>query len=171
MRSKRRSRRSRLTSALPATSRRLDPRSRRSRAALARPRPPRRKTAGTSRPRRARTRSARRLSRRIPCSMGLLTPPFSAIVTPDDMGRTMTFIAKKTLPRRTFLRAAGATVALPMLDAMLPAFGADAAPWTPRLGFMYVGNGIVHKTFKPERQGADFELSPVLAPLATLRKQ
>ena len=83
----------------------------------------------------------------------------------------MTFITKRALPRRAFLRAAGATVALPMLDAMLPAFGADSAPWTPRLGFMYVGNGIVHKTFKPERQGADFELSPVLAPLALLRKQ
>ena len=48
----------------------------------------------------------------------------------------MTFITKRTLPRRTFLRAAGATIALPMLDAMLPAFGADSAPWIPRLGFM-----------------------------------
>ena len=83
----------------------------------------------------------------------------------------MTFITKRALPRRAFLRAAGATVALPMLDAMLPAFGADSAPWTPRLGFMYVGNGIVHRTFKPQREGADFELSPVLAPLSNLRKQ
>jgi hypothetical protein len=83
----------------------------------------------------------------------------------------MTFITKRTLPRRTFLRAAGATIALPMLDAMLPAFGADAAPWTPRLGFMYVGNGIVHQTFKPRTVGAAFELSPVLMPLAPLRKQ
>ena len=83
----------------------------------------------------------------------------------------MTFVTKGTLPRRTFLRAAGATLALPMLDAMLPAFGADSAPWTPRLGFMYVGNGIVHKTFKPVGEGSTFELSPVLAPLAPLRKQ
>ncbi len=83
----------------------------------------------------------------------------------------MTFITKRTLPRRTFLRAAGATIALPMLDAMLPAFGADSSPWTPRLGFMYVGNGIVHKTFKPVGEGSSFELSPVLAPLAPLRKQ
>ena len=83
----------------------------------------------------------------------------------------MTFVTKRTLPRRTFLRAAGATLALPMLDAMLPAFGADSAPWTPRLGFMYVGNGIVHKTFKPVGEGSTFELSPVLAPLAPLRKQ
>ncbi len=83
----------------------------------------------------------------------------------------MTFITKRTLPRRTFLRAAGATIALPMLDAMLPAFGADSAPWTPRLGFMYVGNGIVHRTFKPVGEGSSFELSPVLTPLAPLRKQ
>ncbi|HEX5045611.1 MAG TPA: DUF1552 domain-containing protein, partial [Gammaproteobacteria bacterium] len=83
----------------------------------------------------------------------------------------MTFVTKRALPRRTFLRAAGATIALPMLDAMLPAFGADAPAWTPRLGFMYVGNGIVHKTFKPGSEGAGFELSPVLAPLAALRKQ
>ena len=83
----------------------------------------------------------------------------------------MTFITKRTLPRRTFLRAAGATIALPMLDAMLPAFGADSAPWTPRLGFMYVGNGIVHRTFKPIGEGSSFELSPVLAPLAPLRNQ
>jgi hypothetical protein len=83
----------------------------------------------------------------------------------------MTFITKRTLPRRTFLRAAGATIALPMLDSMLPAFGADAAPWIPRLGFMYVGNGIVHRTFKPATEDANFELSPVLLPLAPLRKQ
>jgi hypothetical protein len=83
----------------------------------------------------------------------------------------MTFITKRMLPRRTFLRAAGATIALPMLDSMLPAFGADAAPWIPRLGFMYVGNGIVHRTFKPATEGAGFELSPVLLPLAPLRKQ
>jgi len=83
----------------------------------------------------------------------------------------MTFITKRTLPRRTFLRAAGATIALPLLDSMLPAFGADAAPWVPRLGFMYVGNGIVHRTFKPPTEGAGFTLSPVLQPLSSLRKQ
>src|SRR5512139_3908394 len=83
----------------------------------------------------------------------------------------MTFITKRTLPRRTFLRAAGVGVALPMLDSMLPASGADAAPWVPRLGFMYVGNGIVHRTFKPATEGADFTLSPVLQPLSSLRKQ
>ena len=83
----------------------------------------------------------------------------------------MTFVTKRALPRRTFLRAAGATLALPMLDAMRPAFGADAPIWTPRLGFMYVGNGIVHKTFKPTTEGPNFELSPVLMPLSSVRKQ
>jgi len=83
----------------------------------------------------------------------------------------MTFISKKALPRRAFLRGVGATVALPLLDAMVPAFGADVAPSIPRLGFVYVGNGIVHRTFKPSREGAQFELSPVLRPLAPLRSQ
>ena len=74
-------------------------------------------------------------------------------------GRAMTFkpgtfFSQKALPRRTFLRGAGATLALPLLDAMVPAFAADRAPWTPRLGFVYVGNGIVHKTFKPSGTGS-----------------
>ena len=81
-----------------------------------------------------------------------------------------TFLSQKALPRRTFLRGAGATLALPLLDAMVPAFAADRAPWTPRLGFVYVGNGIVHKTFKPTGTGTRFELSPVLRPLAPLRE-
>ena len=81
----------------------------------------------------------------------------------------MTFITRKALPRRTFLRGVGATLALPMLDAMFPAFGADRARIVPRLGFVYVGNGIVHRTFKPRGEGAGFELSPVLQPLRSLR--
>jgi hypothetical protein len=83
----------------------------------------------------------------------------------------MNFIACKALPRRTFLRGVGAALALPALDAMFPAFGADAARPIPRLGFVYVGNGIVHRTFKPRGAGFDFELSPVLKPLASLRDQ
>jgi hypothetical protein len=80
------------------------------------------------------------------------------------------FVTRKALPRRTFLRGMGATLALPLLDAMTPAFGADRAPWTPRLGFVYVGNGIVHKTYKPVGTGTAFELSPVLKPLEPLRE-
>lgn len=83
----------------------------------------------------------------------------------------MPFIAKKSLPRRTFLRGMGASVALPMLDAMLPAFGADAASPTPRLGFVYVGNGIVHENWRPHGVGRKFELSRDLLPLGPLRDQ
>jgi hypothetical protein len=83
---------------------------------------------------------------------------------------TSTFITKRALPRRTFLRGVGATLALPLLDAMVPAFGADAPRGIPRLGFVYVGNGIVHATFKPRGEGRNFELSPVLSPLAPLRE-
>ena len=83
----------------------------------------------------------------------------------------MTFITRKAIPRRTFLRGAGAAIALPFLDAMLPAFGADSRPVIPRLGFLYTGNGIVHGTFKPRGEGKAFELSPVLKPLEPLRSQ
>src|SRR5262245_58460740 len=82
---------------------------------------------------------------------------------------TCAYITKKALPRRTFLRGAGATLALPLLDAMLPAFAADAPRAIQRLGFVYVGNGIVHRTFRPRGEGASFDLSPVLQPLTSLR--
>ena len=78
------------------------------------------------------------------------------------------FITKKALPRRTFLRAMGATVALPMLDAMVPALTAQAAP-TRRLGFIYAANGVIQDRWTPVTTGASFELSPILSPLANLR--
>ena len=53
---------------------------------------------------------------------------------------------------------------------MVPAFAADRAPWTPRLGFVYIGNGIVHKTFKLPGTGTAFAFSPVLRPLEPLRQ-
>src|SRR5690606_3191657 len=53
--------------------------------------------------------------------------------------RAMTYITGQALPRRTFLRGIGATIALPLLDAMAPAFAADAVRSIPRLGFIYVG--------------------------------
>jgi hypothetical protein len=82
---------------------------------------------------------------------------------------TGTYLRQKALPRRTFLRGIGASLALPLLDAMVPAFAADRAPWTPRLGFIYTGNGIVHKTFKLSGTGTTFTFSPVLKPLEPLR--
>ena len=49
---------------------------------------------------------------------------------------------RQSLSRRTFLRGLGATVALPYLDAMTPAFAAPAAPVT-RVAFVYTANGVI----------------------------
>src|ERR1019366_4758039 len=71
----------------------------------------------------------------------------------------------KPLPRRTFLRAAGATLALPLLDAML-----TAAPTpTTRLGFIYIPHGAVMDQWTPASTAPDFALSPILQPLAAPR--
>ena len=83
-------------------------------------------------------------------------------------------ITKMALPRRTFLRGLGAAVALPFLDAMVPAL-AVAAPRTAaprRLGFIYGSpNGVIQQAFVPKTIGANFELSPILQPLAPVRDQ
>jgi len=81
------------------------------------------------------------------------------------------FVSKKTIARRTFLRGVGSSLALPLLDSMIPAFAADAPPWRPKLGFVYVGNGIVHDFWVPKTVGKDFELTPNLMPLAGVREQ
>jgi Protein of unknown function (DUF1552) len=79
------------------------------------------------------------------------------------------FVTRKAVPRRTFLRGVGSSLALPLLDAMCPAFGADATLSPPRLGFVYVGNGIVHRYWTPTTSGPDFELTRNLASLANVR--
>ena len=69
------------------------------------------------------------------------------------------FITKKALSRRTFLRGMGATLALPLLDAMVPALTAvqqSAAQPVPRLGFFYVPNGIYPPAWRPTGEGRDF---------------
>src|SRR6266851_3262961 len=83
----------------------------------------------------------------------------------------MMFVTKKALPRRTLLRAMGATVALPFLDAMAPALSARSVKSTPRLGFIYVANGTIQDQWSPATAGAGFELSPILKPLAPVRSQ
>jgi hypothetical protein len=80
------------------------------------------------------------------------------------------FISKKALPRRTFLRAMGTTVALPFLDAMAPALTAQARP-TPRFGFVYIANGVIQNQWNPATTGAGFELTPILQPFARVRDQ
>ena len=78
------------------------------------------------------------------------------------------FITRKALRRRTFLRGMGAAVALPMLDAMVPAL--SAAPTAPpRLGFIYMANGVIQKDWTPATTGVGFELSATLKPLVNVR--
>ena len=86
----------------------------------------------------------------------------------------MTFLTTKSLPRRTILRGLGATMALPFLDAMLPAFSLRAkAAVKPvhRFQAFYVPNGMAMEYWSPKGKGKDFELSPILEPLAPYRNQ
>ena len=82
-------------------------------------------------------------------------------------------ITKKHLSRRTFLRGTfGATLALPMLDAMAPALTAQSktaagAPF--RFGVVYFPCGIYPKTWHPDAGGPDFTFKPVMQPLEKLR--
>jgi hypothetical protein len=73
------------------------------------------------------------------------------------------FVSKKAIARRTILRGIGTAVALPLLDAMIPAF-APAATTTPvrRLGVVYHPNGVIYDKWLPTGVGSDFELSPTL---------
>jgi hypothetical protein len=85
----------------------------------------------------------------------------------------MTFLTK-TLPRRTVLRGLGATVALPFLDAMHPAFTARARAATTvphRFQAFYVPNGMAMEHWTPKGEGTNFELSPILTPLAAFKDQ
>jgi len=82
------------------------------------------------------------------------------------------FVTKKSIARRTFLRGAGVTLALPLLDSMVPAFTAlaqsGAAPQL-RLGFCFMPHGAVMANWTPAAEGA-LELSPILAPLDPYKK-
>jgi hypothetical protein len=83
-------------------------------------------------------------------------------------------IVKLALPRRTFLRGVGATLALPLLDAMVPALTATAktaARPVPRIGFVYTPNGVIQAQWTPAADGAGFPLSPILSPLEAFRRQ
>lgn len=84
-------------------------------------------------------------------------------------------ITKKHLSRRTFLRGAfGATLALPMLDAMVPALTAQArtAANTPfRFGTVYLPSGISNDVWHPDAAGTAFEFKPVMQPLEGFRSQ
>ena len=78
-------------------------------------------------------------------------------------------IFKKAIPRRTFLRGVGATLALPLLDGMVPAFGATAAKPAVRMSFIYGPNGRIMSKWTPATEGAAFAMTPTLEPLAPFR--
>jgi hypothetical protein len=83
-------------------------------------------------------------------------------------------IAGKHLPRRTFLRGLGTSIALPLLDAMVPAAAAasrtaSAAP--RRMIFAYVPNGVIMEDWTPPAAGSDFELKAILEPMRPYRDQ
>ena len=92
------------------------------------------------------------------------------------------FLTKKHLSRRTVLKGAGVTLALPLLDAMIPAATAlaqTAAVPKMRMGFFYLPHGAIlgNTSFGPEMDkwtprgsGADFTLSPILASLEPYKK-
>jgi len=84
------------------------------------------------------------------------------------------FITRKHLSRRTVLKGAGATIALPLLDAMIPAATAlakTAAAPQMKLGFVYFPHGAVWDKWLPAGAGRDYAFSPILEPLAPFRKQ
>ena len=79
---------------------------------------------------------------------------------------------KKALPRRTFLRGAGAAVGLPLLDAMIPAFtplAKAAALPRMRFGAVYFPNGAIMQQFTPKNTGLIIEFTPILKPLEPFR--
>src|SRR5499427_9374783 len=83
-------------------------------------------------------------------------------------------VMRKSLSRRTMLRGLGATIALPLLDAMVPAMTAlQKTPARPvrRLGVVYHPNGVIYENWLPKGTGRDFTLSPVLEPLEPFKNQ
>ena len=78
-------------------------------------------------------------------------------------------ILKKKLSRRTMLRGIGASLALPLLDSMTPALANTGPQTVSRLGVVYVPNGMAMKAWTPAAEGADFELTRILQPMAAYR--
>src|SRR5688572_25799905 len=83
----------------------------------------------------------------------------------------MNFLTQKHLSRRTFLRGAGGTLALPFLESMVPA-GAQAAAAVPktRLAFLFFPHGVTMNKWLPTGTGTDFAFSPILKPLEPYRE-
>jgi hypothetical protein len=81
-------------------------------------------------------------------------------------------ITKMSIPRRTFLQATGVSLALPLLDAMIPALSAAAAMAAPRrLGYVYIPMGMNPAPWIPKDEGKLMDLSPSLSSLMPFRDQ
>ena len=83
------------------------------------------------------------------------------------------FVTKKHLSRRTVLRGVGATVGLPLLDAMIPAGTAlakTAAKPIPYMACIYIPHGAVAENWSPKEAGTNYTMSPILKPLEPYRK-
>jgi hypothetical protein len=83
------------------------------------------------------------------------------------------FLTRKHLSRREVLKGAGATIALPLLDAMIPAgtvLAQTAAAVGPRLGFVYFPHGALQDEWQPTRVGRDFDFPFILKPLESMRE-
>jgi hypothetical protein len=79
-------------------------------------------------------------------------------------------ITKKSLPRRTFLRGLGTTLALPLMDSMVPALAApSSAKPVVRLGFVYHATGMIMDRWTPATEGTGFEFTPIMKPLEPFR--
>jgi hypothetical protein len=81
----------------------------------------------------------------------------------------MNFITRKHLSRRTFLRGTGVTLALPLLESMLPAQTPSAVPKS-RLAFIFFPHGVTMDKWTPASEGTGFEFTPVLKPLEPYRE-
>jgi Protein of unknown function (DUF1552) len=91
-----------------------------------------------------------------------------------DGDMVMSFLTSKSLPRRTVLRGIGVSLALPFLDAMVPALSSRARAATRpvhRFQAFYVPNGMAMEYWTPKAEGSAFELSPIMEPLAPFRNQ
>lgn len=78
-------------------------------------------------------------------------------------------MSRSELPRRTFLKGVGTTMALPLLEAMLPARVLASSPTSElptRMAFVFFPNGAIMPQWKSSGEGTDFELSETLQPLA-----
>ena len=81
-----------------------------------------------------------------------------------------TIITKKAISRRAVLQGMGVTLALPLLDSMVPALSAQSAAAAPtRFGAIYLPHGLLRSYWEPKTTGPDFAITPIMQPLAPFR--